>query len=356
MDYFPLFMRTNQRRILMVGGSVDIVHKLRLVMKTAAAIHVFGTIEDEQIALWRDDESLIHHDRAVSIEDTKDACFAYICGSDPERRDGAMAIFDEANLPYCVIDDLSRSHFITPALIDRDPVVVAIGSEGTSPVITRKIKAELEGILPEAIGTAARVAGEHRPAAETLPKGSARRQFWTRYFDEIVPRVVADFDQAGDGDLAALLTKELEQLIKSTKESTTEPESSHVLPMLICHDADLLTRKAMRILHDADVVAYDEDVPRAILELARRESQHIVVKAGQGKEASTKIEGHIKAGLKAIYLSLGKVNLDEDELAESRIYIDVLPYVPPLGSTDEIFPMLPRSLATSMQNKPLRKI
>jgi uroporphyrin-III C-methyltransferase/precorrin-2 dehydrogenase/sirohydrochlorin ferrochelatase len=363
MDYFPLFIQARGRRILMVGGSRDIVHKLRLVMKTSGSIDVFGNIEDEQIAIWRDEQKITHHDRLVRNNDTEDAAFAYICNSDRKRRDAAMAVFNTAALPYCVIDDQSRSRFITPAVVDRDPVVVAIGSEGTGPVMTRKIKSEIDAILPAATGVVAEVAGAFRRHADALPKGAPRRRFWSRYFDVVAPQILAahSLDSA---ELKSMLTTGLEQTLlaeqdviaqENTQEMVAQKMAAEaILPVIIAGGLDLLTRKAMRLLHDADVVVYDRGLPAEMLELARRESHHLVVDAPG--EASYTVARHLKDGLKAVYLSLdGDLMMTEDDAAMAGVAFDYLPYVPCSDSSLEgdVFPLLP--YGTAMSTCHLRK-
>ncbi|MCE2517747.1 MAG: siroheme synthase, partial [Alphaproteobacteria bacterium] len=297
MEYFPLFFKTTGHHVLMVGGGGDVVHKLRLMLKTTASLHVFGAITDDAIADWRDAGRLTHHDRAVRLADTADAAFAYIGVDDPETRDAAMAVFDKAGLPYCVIDDKARSRFITPALVDRDPLVVAIGSEGTGPVIARSIKSRIDAMLPQGTGAVARAAGAFRPHAEVLPKGAARRQFWSRYTDDIAPEILASAEQTPPHDqhnstLEQALTSSLHQLLKdsltpasstgigATGKARLAKEYARLLPVVVADDPELLTRQAARLIHDADVVISDPGVSPALLELTRRESRRIDVTAG----------------------------------------------------------------------------
>ena len=63
-----------------------------------------------------------------------------------------------------IVDNLEDSQFITPAIVDRDPVTVAIGTEGAAPVLARRIKADLEERLPAALGRLARRARRSAPA------------------------------------------------------------------------------------------------------------------------------------------------------------------------------------------------
>ncbi len=81
-----------------------------------------------------------------------------------------------------IVDNLVDSAIITPAIVDRDPVVIAIGTEGAAPVLARAIKADLESRLPVQLGLLARIGKAFRHAADELPMGRKRRDFWSDYY------------------------------------------------------------------------------------------------------------------------------------------------------------------------------
>lgn len=344
MDYFPLFIKTKNCHVVMVGGGTDIVHKLRLMLKTTAEVHVFGAIEDASLADFCAKGAVQNHDRAVTLADTQNAAFAYIGVDDNGVRDAAMAIFDEAGLPYCVIDDKARSNFITPALVDRDPIVVAIGSEGTGPVIIRDIKAKIEDILPDQLGIAAKVAGAFRPFVETLEKGAERRKFWSHYIKSIVPNLLKKSDYQLSERLTEALHHSLEQAKRGGDDLGHDKAVDTTVPVIIAADADLLTRQAMGVLNDADMLIYDGVLPRSIAELSRRESLHLVLDRQNPAASFAQLQSHLQNGLKAVVIS-GKA-LDEFALAVfaplGKSYpLDVLPHVSIAGDED-VFPLLPR--------------
>ena len=102
-----------------------------------------------------------------------------------------------------------------------------------------------------------------------LPFGRARREFWSRYYFEQGPQVVAEGEWAVEHVLNSLLHEMEHQ----------EERSGHVHFLGGGRDPDLLTLKARKLLHDADVVIYDRLVSRDVLELARREA--ILVEVGK---------------------------------------------------------------------------
>ena len=314
MDYFPTFIKVKDKTVLVIGGTKDALHKVRLLRKSSAKIIIFGTIQDETLQHWADEGVVEHYQRSVSKHDLSYAAFAYIGTDDVKERDHAIALFNNAALPYSVIDDKERSSFITPALVDRDPVVIAIGTEGTGPIIARDIKARIEAELPAMAGVIAKVAGAFRPRVDHLPHGSARRKFWQCYLDDIVPHL---------GDLSTseaerYLERGLEHLLAQHQ---AEYQSGHQsgpvsfprqrMPLnsiwvvnTAAGSPDLLTRQALTLLHDADLILYHDQTPIMMLELTRREASKI--SWGQGElspEKLSRIAQHVLNGKSVVVMS-----------------------------------------------------
>ena len=110
---------------------------------------------------------------------------------DAEADARAAAIGRAAGALVNIVDNLDGSDFITPAIVDRDPVTVAIGTEGAAPVLARKIKAEVEAMLPATLGRLTRIGQAFRARVEALDSRRARRAFWTRFYFERGPLALA---------------------------------------------------------------------------------------------------------------------------------------------------------------------
>jgi uroporphyrin-III C-methyltransferase/precorrin-2 dehydrogenase/sirohydrochlorin ferrochelatase len=171
-------------------------------------------------------------------------------------------------IPVNVVDEPELSTFLVPSIVDRDPVVIAIGTEGTSPVLGQGIRAKIEAMLPLGLGKLAKAAGGLRArVASTVPPGERRRWFWTRYF--FGP--IRDAFLAGNGRTYA---HELETALAGH----SSPPAGHVsLVGAGPGDPELLTLKAHRKLQEADVIVYDRLVGEGVLELARRDAVRIPV-------------------------------------------------------------------------------
>ncbi|MCV6586826.1 MAG: siroheme synthase CysG [Marinibacterium sp.] len=272
MQHFPIFMAVAGRRIVVSGGGDAALAKLRLLFKTEARLTVFAADPAPEIRAWADQGRLRLVTRAMEPGDATCAVLFYAADEDAaeDARSSAIARADGALVN--VVDNLEDSEFITPAIVDRDPVTVAIGTEGAAPVLARAIKADLEERLPASLGPLARIGKGFRKLAEALPFGRARRDFWSDYYFNAGPRAIADGPDAVRPALDDLLARHLAR----------ESRPGHVAFVGSGPgDPDLLTLKARKALDTADVVIYDRLVTPEILELARREATMIDV----GKEA-----------------------------------------------------------------------
>ncbi len=271
MDHFPIFLATSGRRIVLSGGGDAALAKLRLLLKTKARLTVFAENPAPEILRWNSEGKLSLVQRRLEPGDTLCAALFYAADEDKteDARTAAIARADGALVN--IVDNLDDSEFITPAIVDRDPVTVAIGTEGAAPVLARAIKADLEERLPATLGPLARIGKGFRALAEKLPFGRPRRDFWRDYYFDAGPRAITEGIQAVEPALHYLLADHL----------TKRARPGHVAFVGAGPgDPELLTLKARKALDEADVVIYDRLVSPEILELARREATMIDV----GKE------------------------------------------------------------------------
>ena len=148
MKHFPIFVNLVGQKVVVAGVDVTAVAKLRLILKTEAEVHVFGSDAVDQIVAWADAGRIRLYERALQAEDCWGARLVY-AAQDDEILDARVARIGRANGAMVnVVDNLKASMFITPAIVDRDPVTVAIGTEGAAPVLARHIKRRLKMHCP----------------------------------------------------------------------------------------------------------------------------------------------------------------------------------------------------------------
>ena len=269
MRHFPIYLDTQDRRIVVAGAGQCAVAKLRLLLKTHAQIDVFGRDPDDLVLQWAAEGRLAFEERGLNAADLAGALLLYAAQDDPELDRQAADLGRKAGVKTLIVDNLDDSDFITPAIVDRAPVTVAIGTEGAAPVLARKIKADVEGLLPPSLGVLARIGKTFRPLVTRLPFGRARRAFWSRYYFEQGPKALAEGEWAVEHVLHSLL----EEMAGAADNAKGHVHFVGAGP----GDPELLTFKARKLLHEADVVIHDRLVSAEILELARREATIIEV-------------------------------------------------------------------------------
>ncbi|MEL7430290.1 MAG: siroheme synthase CysG [Pseudomonadota bacterium] len=267
MRHFPVFLKVEGKRILVTGGGETAVAKLRLLMKTEAEVVVFAAEPEETVRTWAQEGRITLVERSIRTDDFYNAAMVYAAEDDIVSDQRTLTMGRMAGVLSNIVDNLRDSEFITPAIVDRDPVTVAIGTEGTAPVVARRIKADVEASLPSELGTLAKIAEGFRPKAMHLPAGSQRRRFWSRFFFE---RGASALRQGGK----VAVEGELEKLFEHSITRGEDPGQVFFVGAGP-GDPDLLTRKAIKILHEADVVIHDRLVSPQVLELARREAEFI---------------------------------------------------------------------------------
>jgi uroporphyrin-III C-methyltransferase/precorrin-2 dehydrogenase/sirohydrochlorin ferrochelatase len=248
----------------------------------------------------------------------------------------AMSVRAKAvGLPVNVMDDLSHSTFIFPAIVDRGDVVVAVGTGGTSPVVARRVRECIEAVLPARIGDLATLIGRWRKLVHgRIPEFTLRRRFWERVIDGPIGALVL----AGRSDEAEAALKDIRDPAAFAGALVTGQAAGRVtLVGAGPGDPDLLTIKALRALQDADIIFYDELVSSEILDRARRDASRVPVgrrvgKPGIGQDAINKLMIEAaRSGQRAVRLKggdafvFGRGGEEVEALREAGVAYSVVP-------------------------------
>ena len=272
MDYFPAFLDIRDADCLVVGGGAVALRKIELLRRCGARITVLAN------DLHPDVSEHIANGELQRIESEYDASLLdgrtlVVAATDDHGLNRQVSADCKARqLPVNVVDDPQACSFITPSIVDRSPVTIAISSGGSAPVLARTLRTRLESSIPTAYGRLAELAAKYRPRVkEALPQMSQRRHFWEGVFDG----VIAERLFAGREDLAE---QALEDEIKAVESGETEVRQGEVY--LVGGgpgDPDLLTFRALRLMQKADVVLFDRLVSPEVLDLVRRDADRIDV-------------------------------------------------------------------------------
>lgn len=283
MKYFPLFLDLDDRRVVVAGGGDKAAQKLRLLAKTTARIILICDVISQEVREIARGRHIRLEKRRFVAADARGAALV-IGAEDTAERNAAVSLAARAHaVPTNVVDRPDLSTAIIPAIVDRDPVIVAIGTEGAAPVVARDLRALIEAWLPTNFGQLAASAARLRPRVRrAINDPVARRRLWERLLRGPFRRYVL----SGDLDAA---DREAESALRAR---AGEPVKGSVA-LIGCGpgDPDLLTLKALQRLQDADVLVYDRLVNPAILEYARRDAARINV--GKSPAGGSTAQGEI---------------------------------------------------------------
>jgi len=330
MEYLPIFIQIKNRSCLVVGGGSIAARKVALFRKAQANVTIVSPeLCDELLKLK--DEGLIQHINRKFEDSDLDECVAVIAATNQRTvNEKVSELAHNLRLPVNVVDNPDLCSFIMPSIIDRSPVVIAISTGGSSPVLARLIRTKLEGSIPAAYGRLAKlVEGFRDKVKSTFPNVESRRGFW----ENILEGKVAELVFTGHEEEAG---KVLDKAIDTQSEKPEMPGEVFLVGAGP-GDPDLLTFRALRLMQQADVVVYDRLVSPAIMEMVRRDAE--IVYVGKERDKHTMQQESInqllvrlaKEGKRVLRLKggdpfiFGRGGEEIEELAQEGIAFQVVP-------------------------------
>jgi uroporphyrin-III C-methyltransferase/precorrin-2 dehydrogenase/sirohydrochlorin ferrochelatase len=281
MDYLPIFIDLRERLVVVVGGGVVAARKVEQVLKAHARVRVVAPDLCPELAAFGELGRIEYRPVPFSAPQL-DGALLVIAATDDEAVNASVASSArQRGILVNTVDDGANSDFIFPAIVDRSPLVVAIGTAGSSPTLARRVRAQIEALLPERLGDLARYAGRWRArVASALPALAARLRFWDGFFGgNLATQLLAG--NAHDADAA------MRAALDEARAAAVAPRGEVYLIGVGPGDPDLLTLRAQQLLQQADVLLYDRLVPEVILGRARRDAEKINVGKTPGRHEHT---------------------------------------------------------------------
>ena len=306
MDYFPIFLDLRGRTALVVGQGEAAERKAEALRRAGAVVRATPEFAPADLS-------------GCAIAIGAEAPLATL-----------QALFDaatEAGIPVNVVDRPALCSYITPSVIDRAPLQVAVSSGGTAPVLARLLRARIEAMVPPGYGRLAALAERWKERIRTaLPDTQLRRRVLERALGgRVADLVLAGQDAAAEAELA--------------REIAQGPDPAGIVHLVGAGPgaADLLTLRAQRLLGEADVIVHDRLVTQDVLDMARRDAEFILV--GKRRSSHTMPQEEInallvrlgQAGRKVIRLKggdpyiFGRGGEECEALAAAGVAFEVVP-------------------------------
>ncbi|EGG77665.1 Siroheme synthase [Gluconacetobacter sp. SXCC-1] len=328
--WFPIALRLDNVRVLVVGGGMIAANKVRLLLAHHARVDVIAARLDEEMRAWQEDGTITHIATSAdeaTLRATLPGCRLVYAATDDRAVNRIVAgLARAANIPVCAVDDPQPSTFITPAQVHRGLVRIAISTGGAAPVLARRLREQVESTIPEGTGTLAIFMQQQREHVGTAcPDISRRRQVWETFLDG--PGAQA----ARTGDTARARAV-LDDILASTT-----PRGEVWLVGAGPGDPDLLTLRALHMMQNADCVLYDQLLSPGLLDRVRRDAELVFVGKRRNRhtmpqeEINAELVRRARAGQRVLRLKggdpfvFGRGGEEIEALLEAAIPFQVVP-------------------------------
>jgi len=303
MRFYPLFADLQKRPVLVVGGGSVAARKIETLLAAGADVSIGAPVLNAELRALEQQGRLRHLPGNYQSSWLDDRILVIAASNDVSVNRQVSLDAQARGMLVNVVDNPQLCNFIVPAIVDRSPIIIAISSGGTAPVLARMLRERFEILLDHSVGRLALLAERARVAVRARFKTvTQRRRFWEALLVGPVATAVA----AGRDQRA-------EQLLETAlKNADTKINVGRVaLVGAGPGDPGLLTIRALRCLQEADVILHDRLVSHEVLDLARRDAERIETGKESGTHHTTQacinelLVEHARAGKRVVRLKGG---------------------------------------------------
>jgi len=311
VDYFPVFMDLRGRRCLVVGGGEVAARKVSLLVRAEARVCVVAPELSEPLCVQREAGLLEHRARPYQPADLEGAVLVVAATDEREVNRAVSRDAQARQLPVNVVDDPELCSVIVPALVDRSPILIAIGTGGSAPVLARLLRGSIEAHVPAAYGELASLSAALRGEVQArLPDVNARRRFWEEVFEGKIAELVLRGQRA---------VAEQQLRAKLAAVSGSEPRLAGEIYLIGAgpDDPELISFRALRLLQRADLVLVAPQLTEAVAELSRRDAERLRLAgwpALEGDVSLQRMAAAVREGQRACVLAPGDAFREPDGL------------------------------------------
>jgi len=285
VKFLPIFMNVKDQSCLVVGGGQVASRKVFMLQRANARVTVISPELCSELQAHVERGEIEYLAREFQMADVNDRVIVIAATDDRNVNRQVSESASDKGIPVNVVDDPELCRFITPSIIDRSPVQIAISTGGASPVLARLLRTRLETYIPAAYGRLAILVESFRDRVkQRFSSSNEIRRFW----EVILAGPVAD-------KLIAGKDSEARELLEQAVETGDAPDMQGEVFLVGAGpgDPDLLTFKALRLMQQADVVVYDRLVSQGIMDLVRRDAEFIY--AGKERDKHTIAQENINS-------------------------------------------------------------
>ncbi|HZD94761.1 MAG TPA: bifunctional precorrin-2 dehydrogenase/sirohydrochlorin ferrochelatase [Candidatus Sulfotelmatobacter sp.] len=144
MTLYPIFLKLEGHKVLIVGGGLIAEQKIEAVLRSATNVTVLAPQITSRIRLWAEQGRLRH----VAVEyqpGMAEGYFLVIAATDVEKVN--RAVYEEARKAGALsnaVDDPGYCDFYAAAVVRRGDFQIAISTGGNSPALAQTVRKDLE--------------------------------------------------------------------------------------------------------------------------------------------------------------------------------------------------------------------
>jgi len=177
MRYYPIFLDLRNRQTLVIGGGVIAEGKARQLIEAGARVRIVSLTLTEPLARWNRRGEIEWREGMFAESDLDDVWLVISATDDREVNQAVAAASARRGLLCNVVDQTEFCNFITPALITRGRLQIAVSSSGGSPSVAQRVKREIGSLIGDEYSTLLEIAAEMRTEAKRqIPNFEHRRQ------------------------------------------------------------------------------------------------------------------------------------------------------------------------------------
>ncbi|TKB46754.1 NAD(P)-dependent oxidoreductase [Thalassotalea mangrovi] len=311
MQYFPIFLDAEKLNVVIVGGGSVAARKIELISKTPARVTIVSPHVNATVAALIERHNIAWQAGSYHRAALEQANLVIAATNNATVNAAVYSDASASNILVNVVDSPQQCTYITPAIIDRAPMLVALSSSGSAPILLQMLKSQIEQTLPSHYGQLAEFCRSRRHRVhQCIEDFAARKAFWQEVLSgEIAKLIVSGKQQGAEQQFEQRL-----QHIAQDKHSQRQAPGSLTLVVASDNNPDLLTLSAYQAMQVADVVYRDPLLSERFYEFARRDSEK------PPEFESSRILADVQAGRRVVVITTTLETLQVSDLTDIRIY------------------------------------
>lgn len=189
-QYYPIFMNVEAQQVLVVGGGSVALRKVQTLLHHGALVHIVSPRLVAELKDLIDDKTCFWSEKNYSRDDVQEAMLVFSCTEKEEVNAQVAKDAKGHHRLVNVVDDPEKCSFIVPSSMERGDLKIAVSTGGSSPIVARQIRAELQALYGQEMAEYLSLLKTWRSLAKRSLPPDKRSIFWRRVTDGEVRQLI----------------------------------------------------------------------------------------------------------------------------------------------------------------------